>query len=493
LHIMEPNSTKNSSVRLRILGWTDLLRPLLFAATLALLFPLPCRGDTTELEAIAQGLEAVTAQVSPAVVQIFASGYHATVGVGATAAGLIAKQRGSGSGVIVDPTGYIVTNNHVVTGASRIRVVMARPVVGPKKPRSILRGGGILREAVVVGRDVETDLAVLKIESESEPFPFLEFADSDEVRPGNLALAIGSPFGLENSVTLGIVSSTARQLRPDDPMIYIQTDATINPGNSGGPLVDVKGRIVGISTMIFSKSGGSDGIGFAAPSNIVQSIYRQIRKSGRVIRGTVGIEVQTISPVMARGLDLPRPWGAIISDVALGAPAYQAGLKPGDVIKSLNGKSIENARQFEVNLYQLEAGDFARIDVVRGQMDLEFRVDVVERRDTESELAGLVSPERNLIPQLGVLALDIDSTILRVLPSMRRKTGVLIAARGANAPGEDGDVSFLPGDILYSINGTDIVSVASLQSMLATFAAGDAIVAQVENAGELRFVPLELE
>src|SRR5437867_2002721 len=174
------------------------------------------------------------------------------------------------------------------------------------------------------------DLAVLKLDEKG--LPFLPFGDSEALRPGELVLAFGSPLGLENSVTLGVVSAVARQVRPDDRMIYVQTDASINPGNSGGPLVDGQGRVVGINTFILSQSGGSEGIGFAAPSNIVRYVYEQIRTRGRVHRGEIGVRVQTVTPGLAAGLGLRQDWGAVVADVVPGGPAAEAGLRIGDLV-----------------------------------------------------------------------------------------------------------------------------------------------------------------
>ena len=195
----------------------------------------------------------------------------------------------------------------------------------------------------------------------------MELGDSDLVNPGELVLAFGSPFGLENSVTMGVVSAVARQLRAEDPMIYIQTDAPINPGNSGGPLVDAEGRLMGINTVIYTQSGGNEGVGFAAPSNIVKNVIQQIRKMGRVKRGEIGADVQTITPALARGLGLNQMWGVIVSDVTAGSPAEKGGLQSGDVILTLDGKEMENGRQFDVNLYRRSEGETVEIEYLRGE------------------------------------------------------------------------------------------------------------------------------
>ena len=187
-------------------------------------------------------------------------------------ADLVTTQRASGSGVIVDRDGYIVTNAHVVRGAQRLRVEVPLPTIG----QSILARRSRTVSGQIVGIDLETDLAVIKIDERD--LPALAFGDSDELKAGQVVLALGSPLGLHNSVSLGVISAVARQLEPESPMIYVQTDASINPGSSGGPLVDVSGRLVGINTLIVSRAGGNEGLGFAAPSNIVRTVYEQIRK-----------------------------------------------------------------------------------------------------------------------------------------------------------------------------------------------------------------------
>jgi serine protease Do len=200
---------------------------------------------------------------------------------------------------------------------------------------------GNMLEASVVGIDRETDLAVIRVDrSDLVPLPL---GDSDSLHQGQLVMAFGNPLGLENSVSMGVVSSVARQIKPDDTMIYIQTDAPINPGNSGGPLVDADGRVMGLNTFILSQSGGSEGLGFAIPSNIVRNVYQQIRQEGHVHRSEIGVYAQTITPQMAAGLQLGQDWGVLLSDVNPGGPGDVAGLQPGDIVLSLNGKT-EGAR-----------------------------------------------------------------------------------------------------------------------------------------------------
>jgi serine protease Do len=418
--------------------------------------------------------------VAPSVVQVVASGYTSSPPV------LLARGEASGSGVIVDPEGYIVTNAHVVENARHVRVDLLQP--------SAAAGGSILRPrsrrlpAFVVGLDRETDVAVLKVEESG--LPALELGDSESLRQGQLVMAFGSPLGLENSASLGVVSAVARQLKPDDPMIYVQTDASINPGNSGGPLVDAEGRMVGLNTMILSQSGGHEGIGFAAPSNIVRSVYEQLRKSGRVRRGVVGVRAQTITPQLAAGLGLLFDRGVVLSDVTPGGPAEAAGLRPGDVVLALDGKPMQNARQFDVNLYRRAPGDQVTLSVRRGPQTLELPVLVVARPHAGDRFLAMVTPEKNLIPRLGVLALELDEELRRAAGPLRGREGVLIAARS----GSSGEADALePGDVVYAVNGVSVLGLAELRSAVGRPAPGEPLVLHVERASRLLYLVIEAE
>src|SRR5688572_7925067 len=367
----------------------------------------------SDLLALRRGLESLVERVSPAVVQVLVSGYAAAQGP--AAAGLLSRVSGSGSGVIVDPEGYVVTNAHVVDGARRVQVALA--TAGEGGGRSILKAPARVLGARVIGVDKETDLAVLKVEAAG--LPVLPLGDSEALKQGDLVMAFGSPLGLDGSVTLGVVSAVARQLRPEDRMIYVQTDAAVNPGNSGGPLVDMEGRVVGINTLIASQSGGNEGVSFAAPSNIVRTVVDQIRATGRVRRGEIGVRAQTVTPALAAGLGLRQDRGVVLADVRPDGPADAAGLRPGDLVLSLDGKPMENARQLEVNVYQRAAGQPVRLEVLRGTDRLMLRVEVTERRGDPARFATLVTPENNVVPALGILGLDLSEPLLRVLPPLR--------------------------------------------------------------------------
>ena len=438
-------------------------------------------GEPSGLLALDAQLDALARRVAPSVVQVVASGYTSSPPV------LLARGEASGSGVIVDGEGYIVTNAHVVENARHVRVDLLQP-------SSAGAGGSILRPrsrrlpAFVVGLDRETDVAVLKVEEGG--LPALELGDSESLRQGQLVMAFGSPLGLENSASLGVVSAVARQLKPDDPMIYVQTDASINPGNSGGPLVDAEGRMVGLNTMILSQSGGHEGIGFAAPSNIVRAVYEQLRKGGRVRRGVIGVRAQTITPQLGAGLGLGFDRGVVLSDVTPGGPAEVAGLRPGDVVLALDGKPMQNARQFDVNLYRRAPGEQVTVSLRRGPQALELPVMVVTRPQDEDRFLAMVTPERNLIPRLSVLALELDDELRRAAGPLRGREGVLIAARSGSS--EDGD-ELKPGDVVYAVNGVSVLGLAELRSAVARPAPGEPLVLHVERGGKLIYVVVEVQ
>ncbi len=437
------------------------------------------------LSSLSGEFEQIAQKVSPAIVQILATGY--TPGASAHANALN-RQRSTGSGVILDANGYIVTNAHVVDGARRIQVVLSEPAAKAAPRKSILKPRGRAIGAQLVGLDRETDLAVLRIDETSLPVMLL--GNSDTVRKGQIVLAFGSPLGLENSVTMGVVSSVARQLRPEDPMIYIQTDAPINPGNSGGPLVSTGGEVIGINTLIFSQGGGSEGIGFAAPSNIVHAVFESIRAHGYVRRGEIGADVQTITPVIAAALELPAVGHIIVADVTPHGPADVAGLRVGDIILRLDNRTMENGRQFEVNLYRRGIGEAVLVEIQRGVVNKTISVAVRERPDDPDRFSELVSPERNLIPKLGLLGLDLNNTVLNMLPPLRINSGVVVANQTNLA--YEGE-AFQPGDVIHSVNNEAVTSVEDLKRIVDGLGTFMPVVAQVERVGKMKYVSFELE
>jgi len=443
-------------------------------------------NSSSALGRLSNSFEQIAGRVSPSVVQIFTTVY-ATPRNGAAA--LITRQRGTGSGVILDADGYIVTNAHVVRGAKTVRVRLALSDETRHKEASILKSPGRMVIGKVVGVDLETDLAVVHIPTSG--LPALPLADSDDVAQGQLVLAVGNPFGLNNSVTIGVISAVARQIEPGAPVVYIQTDATINPGNSGGPLVDADGHVVGINTMIFTQSGGSEGVGFAIPSNIVRTVYEQIRATGKVRRGNIGVFAQTIDPMLAQGLGLDRTRGAVLGDVYPGGPAAQAGLRIGDVMASVDGKPIENARQLNVTLYRKTIGRAVTVKYVRNGKMGTVRVPVAERVASPDRFADLVNPTDNLVAKLGILVLNITREIAQVLPGLRSSDGVVVAAQSLDGPGF-GD-RFQPGDIILSVNRQRIYRIRDFKRQVEELQTGNTVVIQIQRGPRLQFIAFVME
>ena len=437
-----------------------------------------------ELEQVSVAIEALTRRINPAVVEIEVIGYGLVESRAGSKNGVLARKITGGSGVIVDPDGYIVTNAHVVEGAEEIRVGLTPSEQELAAQASIVKAMGRMVPAELVGVDTETDIAVLRIKGEN--LPYLQLADSRSVNPGRIVFAFGSPLGLENSVSMGVVSAVARQIKADSPMIYIQTDAAINPGNSGGPLVDLRGQVVGINTMIISKSGGSEGIGMAAPSHIVSTVYRQIRQNGRMRRGMIAVNSQTITPDLAKGLSLPVEQGVILGDVFPRGPAAAAGLRVGDIILSLDDSQVENARQFDVNLYLKEIGSQVGIEYLRDGKRGSTRVDVIERSEGKGPFAQMTTLQESIVPELAVVAFELDEEIRKVLPSLRSTTGVVVAAETPGTGMASGDLR--TADVIYAINKERIGSVKELRKVLTAYEPGDSLVVQIERQGRLRYV-----
>ena len=441
-------------------------------------------GQQPSLRWLSQSLQRLVDQISPAVVQISAEGLG---GRGDDAGSRLKSERGGGSGVVVDPEGYIVTNAHVVGSSAHIQVLLPERNTD-KRYASILKPAGKIVEAELVGIDRETDIAVLKVPVAG--LAALKLADSNALRQGELVIAAGSPFGLQGSVSMGIVSSVARQVRPDDPMIYIQTDAPINPGNSGGPLLNADGEVVGINTFILSESGGNVGVGFAAPSSVVRTVYEQIRKHGRVRRGQVGLVVQTINPSLAAALDLPNETGALVADVVPGGPAAIGGIEIKDVILSLDGKPIENARQFGVNIYQ-KADQTVTLEVLRRGEKKSVRVAVLERPRDPDRLMSLVKRDESLVPRLGLLAIDLDEKITPLLTGLRKLSGAVIA--GVLDDGPAAAAGLRAGDVVYEINTRSVKGCKDLMDAVRELKAGGPVVLQIERLGQLQFVQVEID
>ena len=426
-------------------------------------------------------------RVSPAVVQILVSGYGpVSSDESHPAAALIARQHVVGSGVIVDPAGYIVTNAHVVQGADRILVVPPASRAG--WPRDQSRSRRPDYRARLVGIHPETDLAVLKIDAEG--LPALTLSGTSTLTQGELVFAVGAPQGLASTMTMGIVSSASRQLDLDSPFLFIQTDAPINPGNSGGPLVNAEGEVVvGINTFILSGSGGSEGLGFAVPAHLARFVYDGLRKRGYVRRVELGISAQGITPELATGLGLPRDSGVVVSDVDPGGPADKAGLRSGDVIDAVDGHRIDILPDVTAALYRASDAHL-QLRVLRDGRPVNLEAHVPEPERSLDGMADAANPDKHLVRPLGIIALDIDDDVQRKL-HLREARGVIVVARTLDGPSASS--ALLPGDAIYALNRRRVSSVEALRGAMEERSGADALVLQIERGGHFHYLVLDLE
>jgi serine protease Do len=436
---------------------------------------------------MSDSFESLARRVSPAVVEVLVTGFGSDEDSDKNSSGAVGRERSLGSGVIVDSSGYIVTNHHVVEGAERVRVMLNATVGNESQPFALLKPKGRVLNAQIVGVDKTIDLAVLKVEGTD--LPTLPLGRYDRLHQGQIVLAFGNPEGLQNSVSLGLVSSVLRQPEPDNPMVYIQTDAAINPGNSGGPLVDVAGNVVGINTFIYTKSGGNEGIGFAIPSGIVRYAYQQIREFGRVKRRVIGADLQSVTPEMAGGLSLGQDWGVIVSDVYPDGPAEKAGLKIGDVVLGIDGQPVDSLPIFTLALYLMNKGTSAKLEILRGKQKLNLDVPVFEPKQDRARLAELSVPQRDVLPRLGIIGATITPEISELLGELRIPSGVVVTGTIVNRLAVDSGL--LVGDVIHSLNRTPIISVDGLRTAFNQLKPGEPGALQIERDGRLTYLTFE--
>ncbi|MET0291395.1 MAG: DegQ family serine endoprotease [Steroidobacteraceae bacterium] len=374
--------------------------------------------------------------------------------------------RGEGSGFIVSPDGYILTNAHVVKGASDVTVKMTDR-----------------REykAKVLGADTRTDVAVIKIEAAN--LPIVKIGDPDKIKPGQWVVAIGSPFGMENSVTAGIVSATARSL-PGDPYVpFIQTDVAVNPGNSGGPLFNMDGEVVGINSQIYSQTGGYMGLSFAIPIDVANGVRDQLVKTGKVSRGRIGVQIQPVDMGMAESFGLDRPRGAAINSVEKDSPADKAGLRAGDIITKVDTKTIERDSEVPSLISNVKPGGQVKIEVWRERSNKAFDVKVAELKEDGGEAgSGSASPEQS--SQLG-----LSVRPLQPQEKSQVQTEGTLVVEDVSGPAEAAGVR--PGDILLGVNGTRVKSVAELQA--AAKKSGKTVALLIQRGDQQLFLPVRVE
>ena len=430
-------------------------------------------------------IDVLTRKVWPSVVQILVSSYGAREepeGRGGASGVVFGRQRSVGSGFVIDPDGYIMTNAHVVSGAQRVQIALpadnADGTLG-----TALSSRMKLVPARIVGITTELDLALLKVEGvKLAPLPLATYS---QVRQGETVFAFGSPMGMRNSLTHGLVSAVARQVDPDSPLIYVQTDAPINPGNSGGPLVNIRGEVVGVNTFIVSQSGGNEGLGFAIPSATTRTVFKQLKEHGLIRRQEIGVSLQTISPVMASSLKLPKDYGVIVSDVWPGGPAEGAGLQIGDILVSVDGQPADNLPTVIYNFRLRDSSDKVQLVVLRGTTQQTLSVQPIEMRAELDAVSAMADPERNLVPEIGILGVEIDARIAAAASGLRAPYGVIVAAR---ASGALVDVPLQANDVIRSVNDRKVATLAQLREVLRALPPGAPVTLQVQREGRLTYV-----
>lgn len=383
-------------------------------------------------------------------------------------------RRGTGSGVIISPDGYILTNNHVVGDADQIKVKLA---------------DGRELKARRVGTDPDTDLAVIKIDERG--LPFARIGNSDIVEQGEWVIALGSPFGLQQTMTAGIISATGRDIPGAGQFTnFIQTDASINPGNSGGPLINMQGEIIGINTLIYTRTGGSQGIGFAIPANLANKVYAQLVKNGRVTRGYLGVTLGEVTPVVARAVGYDGKQGVLVNDLARNdSPAARAGLRSGDVIIEFDGKPVTSPKQLTEMVVDTPVGKTVPVKYVRDGRVQSAAIMLGERpqanapdREEEFEEEGSL--------RLGITSQTVTPELARE-QKLRIGTGVIIREVQPASPASEAGLQ--PGDVIHRINRIPVRNTQELAEAMKTLRGQREVVLQVENQGQLRFVTLTME
>jgi serine protease Do len=377
------------------------------------------------------------------------------------------KQQSLGSGFIIDKDGFIITNNHVVEGADEIKVKLA---------------DGREFKAKVTGRDKKTDLALIKISSLFKNLPTLALGDSGKMRVGDWVLAIGNPFGLEHTVTQGIISATGRVIGTGPYDNFLQTDAPINPGNSGGPLVNLKGEVIGINTAIIATG---QGIGFAIPSKMAHSVIAQLKEKGKVVRGWIGISIQSVTPEIAQTFGLKEQKGALVADVAAGGPAEAAGIKRGDIIVSFDGKDIKDSSDLPMVVAETPVGKTVGVKVIRDGREMDLNVTVAEL--TEGKMAsGMHMPESGL----GITVDDIGPR-WRSQYGLKDTSGVVVTNVVPGSPADDAGMQ--AGDIIKEANRKPIKNLKDYGSATQTWATGKPMLFLIKRGGQTFYLSIKVQ
>lgn len=377
-----------------------------------------------------------------------------------------------GSGFIIDKEGYIITNNHVIEGADEIRVKLS------DKEEF---------EATIVGKDKKTDIALIKI-APPPGLPVVTLGDSDTLKVGEWVMAIGNPFGLDQTVTVGIVSAKWRKLGMGPYEDFIQTDAAINQGNSGGPLFNTRGEVVGVNTAIFSTSGGNIGIGFATPINLAKSVVKQLKEKGRVVRGWLGVIVQTVTPDLAKSFGLDQKEGALVADIDAAGPAATAGIRKGDIIVAFNGTPIKEMDQLPLLVAQTPVGSKGELTIIRDGKKISKAVEIGELKDEE----GIAQADEGGSDDIGMELSDITDALARRY-NIEEAEGVLVTFVEPASPAAQAGVR--PGDVITQVNRKDILNLEDYNKCLsdARKQKKDKILLLIARGETSQFVVIDLE
>jgi len=367
--------------------------------------------------------------------------------------------RSLGSGFLINPNGYVVTNNHVVDEATEIQVKLSD---GRQFP------------GTVVGRDPKTDLALVKIEASG--LPVIPLGDSAELQVGEPVMAIGNPFGLEQTVTTGIVSATGRVIGEGPYDDFIQTDASINPGNSGGPLINAHGQGIGINAAIVSQSGGSNGIGFAIPINLAKPVIAQLAETGHVVRGWLGVSIQPLTPELAKSFHLPDASGALVSSVVDGSPAMKAGVRPGDVITEYNGRAIARADGLPPAVAQTPVGREVPLTVIREGKTLRLTAKIGQLAEAEQQAAAPSDAKRSL----GLAVESLTPALAHDL-GLPESRGVVVRGVQDNSPAANAGIQ--PGDVIVEVDHHPVATVNELKQLVEKHPKGTPILFLVHRNG----------
>jgi serine protease Do len=377
--------------------------------------------------------------------------------------------RGAGSGFIVSPDGYILTNTHVVADAETVTVRLT-------DRREF--------QAKVIGADERTDVAVIKISAVN--LPIVKLGDPSRIKPGQWVLAIGSPFGFENTVTSGIISATSRSLPSDNYVPFIQTDVAVNPGNSGGPLFNMAGEVIGINSQIFSRTGGFMGLSFAIPIDVARNVEEQLIKTGRVVRGRIGVTIQDLNAQLAESFGLDRPRGALVSSVEKDGPAAHAGIQPGDVILGVAGRPIEHYGELSGAIAAMKPGSDTTLSVWRGGKQLSVSVGVAELHEQQQ-----VASARGRSPGGGARVPGAFGLTVRPLnPQEKSQAGTQGSLVVEEVTGPAAAAEVQPGDIILGVNGKRVHTVAELEEAAKT--AGKSVALLIQREDAQIFVPLRV-